>query len=214
MYGRQKRWRESGGLYLKNSNKTKDKIKYAAFKLFLEKGYEATNIRDICEEVEIKASSLYFHYESKQELFFCLYDEICRENLKYLEKHIQIDNHTTTNYKLYNLYRQMIEYYVQDIVKQKFLLRYHLFPPAEVSNNLREKFKYWTNEENNIILNILKQSLDNNNDKTLNDYLQEYKRFVNFQLTEIIIFNIKLNDDELDKQWLKFWNNSMLNGFN
>jgi AcrR family transcriptional regulator len=48
---------------------TKDKISYVAFKLFLEKGYEATNMREISNEVGIKASSLYFYYESKQELF-------------------------------------------------------------------------------------------------------------------------------------------------
>lgn len=197
---------------MKNINKTKDKIRYAAFRLFLEKGYEATNIREICKEVDIKASSLYFYYESKQELFFSVYDEIFGENIKYLQNINDLNDHTL-KLKLYHLYKKMIEYYTTDIVKQKFLLRYHLFPPEEVAVLLREKFKYWTNEENNIILGILKQCLERkilNDDRTPSDYLQEYKRFMNYQLTEIIIFNIKHNDEELDKKWLKFWN-GMLN---
>jgi len=199
---------------LKDSNKTKDKIRYVAFRLFLERGYEATNIRDICKEVNIKTSSLYFYYESKQELFFSVYDEILGENIKYLQN-INDLNDNTLKLKLYHLYIKMIEYYTKDIVKQKFLLRYHLFPPEEVSVLLREKFRYWTNEENNIILGILKQCLDRkvlNDTKTPSDYLQEYKRFINYQLTEIIIFNIKNSEEELDKKWLKFWN-GMLNDY-
>ena len=31
-------------------NSTRDKIFYTSFRLFLENGYEATNIRDICKE--------------------------------------------------------------------------------------------------------------------------------------------------------------------
>lgn len=87
-------------------NNTNEKIRYVAFKLFLEKGYEATNIRDICEEVNIKASSLYFYYKSKQELFFSIYDDICGEKLKYIQGIEELQHNIYPNMKFYYLYKK------------------------------------------------------------------------------------------------------------
>ena len=46
----------------------KEEIRQCAAKLFRRKGYKATSMRDIAEEVGIKAASIYNHIESKQEL--------------------------------------------------------------------------------------------------------------------------------------------------
>lgn len=200
-------------IYLKN--KTNERIRYVAFKLFLEKGYEATNIRDICCEVNIKASSLYFYYKSKKELFFSIYDEIWSENIRHLQYIRDLNNNNNTSRMiLYNLYKMMMRYYTEDMIKQKFLLRFHLFPPEEISELIREKYKNWVKEDNEIYLDIINICLDRkvlNNDRNPFDYLQEYKRFINYQVTEIIISNIKISDADMDKQWFKFWN-SMLGG--
>jgi AcrR family transcriptional regulator len=195
-------------------NNTNDMIRYVAFKLFLEKGYEATNIRDICKEVDIKASSLYFYYKSKQELFFSIYDEIYCENIRFRRDVEELNQNIFPNLKLYYLYKRMMGHFAQDIVKQKFLLRYHLFPPEELSASIREKYKDFTGEENKVILNIVNQCLDRkilNDNRLPNDYLQEYKKFESSQVTEMIISNIKVSDTELDTVWIRFWNSTMLN---
>lgn len=195
-------------------NNTNEKIRYVAFRLFLEKGYEATNIRDICEEVNIKASSLYFYYKSKQELFFSIYDDIWGEKLKYIQDIEELKHNIYPNMKFYHLYKKTMEHYTKDIVKQKFLLRYYLFPPEEISAFLREKFKYWTNEENKIVMEIINECLNGNKlDRTRlpNDYLQEYKKFENSQVVQMIISNIRFSSKELDVSWLKFWNCTMSN---
>ncbi len=46
----------------------KEEIRQSAAKLFRRKGYKATSMRDIAEDVGIKAASIYNHIESKQEL--------------------------------------------------------------------------------------------------------------------------------------------------
>ena len=189
---------------------TDENIRYVAFRYFLEKGYEATNIRDICNEVGIKPSSLYFYYQSKQELFFSIYDAIWLEKIKLLKENEKLELSNSLELNLYRIYNNMVTYLVLEIVKHKFLLRYHLFPPNELSNILRERFKYWTNEENRIIFNIINESLSNNTNLSSEYYLNTFKKFINIQIANMIITNIKVTDFELDLVWSRFWNTEML----
>lgn len=50
-------------------NITKKKILDVSLELFSQKGYSAVAIRDICKCVEIKESSVYYHFENKQSIF-------------------------------------------------------------------------------------------------------------------------------------------------
>lgn len=181
--------------------KTREKIYYVSFKLFLENGYEATNIRDICKDVGIKASTLYFHYKSKQDLFFYIYDEICMDYIKHIKEIQIIKQDNSIEEKLYSLLKQKIEYCVADISKRKFILRYNLFPPEEISSVIREKYKFFTKEENNIILNILGKG----DYKNIDDYLLEYKRFENHLVYEMIVSSIKFSDTVINNLWKIFF---------
>ena len=53
----------------KKSKETVDKIKVAARKVFLEKGFAATKTRDIAEEAGINIASLHYHFRDKDSLF-------------------------------------------------------------------------------------------------------------------------------------------------
>ena len=48
----------------------RDELLAVAEKLFSERGYEATSVRDIAEVLKIKAGSLYTHIETKEELLW------------------------------------------------------------------------------------------------------------------------------------------------
>ena len=47
---------------------TKDKILEVSLSMFSTSGYDAVSIRDICGEVGIKESSLYYHFKNKQDI--------------------------------------------------------------------------------------------------------------------------------------------------
>ena len=47
---------------------TRDKIMDVALNMFSERGYEAVSIRDICGEVGIKESTLYYHFKNKKDI--------------------------------------------------------------------------------------------------------------------------------------------------
>ena len=51
-------------------------IQEAAVRLFRDKGYSATSMRDLADAVNLKASSLYNHISSKEEIL----KDICFEN--------------------------------------------------------------------------------------------------------------------------------------
>ena len=52
---------------------TKAKIMDVALHMFSERGYEAVSIRDICSDVGIKESILYYHFKNKQDILDSLF---------------------------------------------------------------------------------------------------------------------------------------------
>ena len=50
-------------------NATREKILDVSLELFSQRGYSAVSIRDICKCVGIKESSVYYHFENKQNIF-------------------------------------------------------------------------------------------------------------------------------------------------
>ena len=67
-------------------NKTKRKIFETSMKLFAEKGYDATSIEEITSVVGVAKGTLYYHFSSKEEIFYFLIDE----GMKLLQNSITI----------------------------------------------------------------------------------------------------------------------------
>lgn len=67
---------------------TKDRISYEALSLFSTHGYEAVTIRQIASAVGIKESSVYNHFENKQDIL----DTIVRETLQRYEQVLEQSN--------------------------------------------------------------------------------------------------------------------------
>lgn len=65
--------------------KTRDKISLIASRLFHEKGFAATSVREIAAAVGIEAASLYNHINSKSDLL----DHICFETARKFADHLQ-----------------------------------------------------------------------------------------------------------------------------
>ena len=66
---------------------TKDKIMDVALHMFSERGYEAVSIRDICGEVGIKESTLYYHFKNKMDILDSLIAKF-KEHIEGLLIHI------------------------------------------------------------------------------------------------------------------------------
>ena len=105
---------------------TEDKIKEAARKVFMRKGFSATRTRDIAEEAGINLALLNYYFRSKQKLF----DEVMKEKIQTLLKTIipvLQDTSTTLEEKV----NQIVVNYIAVLSKNNDL-------PIFVLNELRK----------------------------------------------------------------------------
>lgn len=66
---------------------TRERIMDVALNMFSERGYEAVSIRDICGEVGIKESTLYYHFKNKKDILDSLIDKF-RSHIDGLLAHV------------------------------------------------------------------------------------------------------------------------------
>lgn len=149
---------------------------------------------------------MYFYFKSKQDLFFYTYDEICNEYLEYLKNFEALKDSNSVKEMLHRLLKAKLQYFTQDISKLKFTFRYHLFPPEEIATEIRDKYRFYMNEENWIILDNINRIKSNDfKNIDLEEFLFNYKRLENHFVYEMITSNIKINDKSVDRILDIFW---------
>ena len=107
-------------------NKTKRKIFQTAVKLFAEKGYENTGIEEITSVAGFAKGSLYYHFETKEDLF----DLLLEEGYKLLNNSIDIKFRRCNN--ALDKLKAII------LVQIKSIIRYEDFVTVIVNNTLGE----------------------------------------------------------------------------
>ena len=107
-------------------NKTKRRIFTTAIKLFAEKGYENTGIEEITAVAGVAKGSLYYHFETKEELF----DMLLEEGYKLLNNSIEIKSRHCTN-ALDKLKALLM-------VQIKSIIKYQDFVTVIINNTLGE----------------------------------------------------------------------------
>jgi AcrR family transcriptional regulator len=60
---------------------TRDEIQRVAADLFFAKGYEATTVREIAQELEIKSASIYYHFPDKEQILFEVVQDVLDRSL-------------------------------------------------------------------------------------------------------------------------------------
>ncbi|MDE6606688.1 MAG: TetR/AcrR family transcriptional regulator [Lachnospiraceae bacterium] len=125
-------------------NDTKQRILNVALDLFSQKGFSAVSIRDICKVVDIKESSIYYHFKNKQAIF----DELLQYfETKAGELMLQLEQALTTTPKTIegDLFEKtcdcFFEKYLMDEYCNKIM---RLLSIEHFSNNEIQKiYDYW-----------------------------------------------------------------------
>ena len=74
---------------------TKQKILNVSLDLFSQKGFSAVSIRDICAQVNIKESSVYYHFKNKQAIFDELlhrFEQVATDMMIRLEQSLSVQS--------------------------------------------------------------------------------------------------------------------------
>ena len=66
---------------------TKEKILFAALRLFAQNGYEAVSVSTIAGELGMTKGSLYKHYKNKRDIFDSIFERMCLGDVDLAKKH-------------------------------------------------------------------------------------------------------------------------------
>lgn len=115
-----------------NTALKKERIEKVAFRLFLEKGYSETSIRNICVKANIEAPTLYYYYGSKKGLFFKIADNLVTSFFAGSKGIYGIDATMAASDALYNVFLGIMDFATKNDSKTRFYIRYALFAPSEL----------------------------------------------------------------------------------
>lgn len=76
---------------MKVNDNSKERILKSAVKLFAEKGYEGTSIREICRNANANICLISYYWGGKQELYNGIIDELIERQYKYAKSFINFD---------------------------------------------------------------------------------------------------------------------------
>mgnify|MGYP000434042425 CR=1 FL=1 len=101
---------------------TKEKITATALALFAQRGYDGVSVRDICKQVGIKESSLYYHFPSKQAIFDAILETT---SAHYQKDTAEISVHVQDSQKDIPVFSHISEELLVEKVRQIFLYSLH-----------------------------------------------------------------------------------------
>jgi len=90
-----------------------------AVKLFVEKGFEKTTIRDIARFTGINSSSIYYYFEDKESILYEILIDIMNDSLKKLRK--IADSGIDLKEKIYAIIRMHTKVYGVDAVRMELI---------------------------------------------------------------------------------------------
>lgn len=134
-------------------NKTKRKLFETAIKLFAEKGFENTGIEEITAVAGFAKGSLYYHFETKEDLF----DLLLEEGAKLLSNSIEI------KFKKCNNALDKLKAIL--LIEIKVMIRYEDFVTVVLNNIIGEttrtkKCQVALNDYVTVIKNVIQEGID------------------------------------------------------
>jgi len=129
----------------------KEQILQDIAKLFYEKGYEKTSIRDISRSLNISKPGLYYHFENKQEMLFNIIYDFMEKTNSHLMK--EIDLIQSPQDKLLCIIQNHIRFFVKYPAQTKVLI----YEAHSLQGTYAERFKIKQLEYIGIIKKVIKE---------------------------------------------------------
>ncbi len=118
---------------------TRELIIQAAKRLYAENGYDSMTMKEIANEVGIKAPSIYAFFTNKADIFLHIYQDTINRHLQLAETKAEEDRHRTVKEQLEELLQAIVTFQYQEAMQMKIYIRMLLFPPEGFDVELKEK---------------------------------------------------------------------------
>ena len=186
---------------------TMEEIKVIALKMFNQWGYRGTTVRDICEEMEITAPSMYYYFDSKQKIFDTLMEEaglLLRDTLESAMAICQAASAKDRLRHLFDAYRIFYRHHYEEAV---FLVKVRCFSEkglSQIVNPEQESQYKWMNEK---LTDFLAANPKRRMPKTdLPAILLAFDSFVTGYLLQLHQGLINDSEEQAQQSWELFWN--------
>jgi len=179
---------------MKCENITRDKILMTAAKLFADKGFEATSMREIAESCELTKPALYYYFQDKNTLFAEIINAIADYSVKFLTEIYQSDKDPIN--KLYDIVIMQVTRLKQNPEITKFLIN---APIRNIPNETKVEFYKQMQKNKEMLINIITEGKEKGylkSDLDVNAFLYCYVGGIN----QFIIDHIKNGTENLNEQ--------------
>jgi AcrR family transcriptional regulator len=126
---------------------TRGQIKKAALSLFVKDGYEGAKLADIAKAVNIKTPSIYFHFESKEQIFTEVFNDMRDEKLANINLlHQKVNEYISAKERLFCLYSDWSNRGYEHNEEVIFWKRSALFPPSFLRDKIHNDLITYQNK--------------------------------------------------------------------
>ena len=122
---------------LLQNQSTEERIKEAAARVFVKKGFAATKTRDIAEEAGINIASLHYYYRSKDKLFQIVIGEALRKFSVGMDEILSNDN--PVHLKIRNFVHRYIDFFKENPYVPLFIISESQNNPDKVDKMLKSQ---------------------------------------------------------------------------
>jgi len=183
-----------------------ERIKRISMRLFNEKGYEATTIRDICNEIGITAPSFYYYFDSKELLYMQMIKEAESSHQKVIDDAIESCPSQIAEERLHYIYKALLDFYREQKEEYTFLLRNVLFPVAAMKERIQEMHMTWRKQYAEKVSEFIASSQKRKMPKTdIEQILEAFHRFLTGYILQLISKQLVLSEAHAENSWELFW---------
>lgn len=176
--------------------KTRDRILKAMYDLVAEHGYDKTSISMICNQLEINKPSIYYCFNSKEDILVTLFDEIVKDMLD-IKYEVNFNEHSYKQCLVDGGY-YLLDYYANNKTLLKILLEFYI--QATRLESLKQSIKEYQAKSNNYMRSILEYGIQNG------EFSKDFDIDLNLQLLNSIIQNAEYSlVFDLEYESKKLW---------
>ena len=186
-----------------SDNEKMNNILNIAFELFLENGYEATSIRQICKKVGLEPPTLYYFFGSKKLMFLSMLNRLCGFYLEAIDD--DLSRFKNAEEKLFHIYCQNIEYTMNNPQTARFFLRFTLFPPEGLKEEITKVLDGFYEKKRSLCSQLIEECVNTGViDVELSQASQLCWKFINNSAIDVVLWDWRPDDNEIKELWRMF----------
>ncbi|WP_264988760.1 TetR/AcrR family transcriptional regulator [Lysinibacillus piscis] len=187
---------------MSKGEETKQKIVNSAILLFSTKGYDQTSIRDIAQQVNIKAPSIYAYFSSKEELFEQVLNFVMNDYQQFIHSQANAIHHLSVKEQLYTLLHVLNDYFYEYELGH-FISRYVMLSPEQFKETVIQKYQQSEEEIKDLLRSILTTESEKYIDTDI--IIMSFLCMLDGMLFYMINFSQAEYEKRLKASWEVFW---------